>query len=1753
MTSDSEEEASGRNATRRALTRRSGRVRNKPKYSLDEDDSPIEEEEIVESEKKTRETRKRKQEDDEEEAYELSEEEESEISEEYEEPSESSSTSEYAGEEVEEEEWDRRRRRFVSVSSAYGHPSRDASDLPPFLAEAVNRTAANRPMDFAPGALRPSSLSPEQIQEIVKNTVSTLATVNPITGRKLPMLLPRAPVEQAEQIKSAVSEELKQSITSLLMDPATREAMIKRLQGASAVSQRATMAQEIPRHPLPPPRPLTHLAPRKIVKTPVSPVDAESYSATRPRRAAATKKIDYSTYFKEDEDEEMIAGEGSEEEEEEEQVGVEKILSYKKERGGRELFYIKYWGLSYLHCEWVDRQELEQEKGMATRIKKFLSKPVSQHHFSSEHIFNPDFVKMERIVYGWTHEEEESPVHMATSYLVKWTGLPYEDATWEKEDFVLGIPEGREYIEEYKKRPNVDNKRFGALPVGRRPDPSAWKPFDQSPEYKDGHLLRPYQLEGVNWLVYCWMNKQSCIIADEMGLGKTVQSVAFLDLLYKKFSVRGPFLIVCPLSTLPHWQREFEAWTDLNVIVYHGSKASRDVMFEYEFFFKNIHDQPIAGFTKFDVMITTYEMAMAGIEQLLSVTWRVGVFDEAHRLKNRASKAADVLKGLEVEHKILLSGTPIQNSILELWSLLNFLQPQRFYSEEDFMEEFGDLGTAEDVERLQDLLKPLMLRRLKEDVEKSIPVKEETIIEVELTPIQKRYYRAILEKNFAFLTQGCTASNSPNLLNAMMELRKCCIHPFLIKGSEERIMEELGVEGKNSDAVHHAMIQASGKLVLVDKLLKKLREGNHRVLIFSQMTRCLDILGDYLKWRGYPSERIDGAIKGSDRQAAIDRFCDLRRDAFAFLLCTRAGGVGINLTAADTVVIFDSDWNPQNDLQAQARCHRIGQTRAVKIYRLITRNTYERDMFDRAGMKLGLDRAVLQKMVGSTSGTATPTYGEESGLSTGLSRKEVETLLKKGAYGVLMETTDDAANQFCEEDIDQILERRATVIRHDDQAGGPGQQAVSSNIFSKASFTATAADDFDIDIDDPNFWELWAKKLEMNPRALLAASSAAAGIGGAVDEPRVKRLIKRLKNTELVMAECTLDETVKLPGAKERKQAGKNPLPWTESEIKLLQQQLALHGIGRFSDLPALFPARSKNDIIAGAKAIIKGAIESVARDDQHGDDEKFKEDAEKAILWKIDFDKVVLGKGKKEEDLSSFSKAEIPYPGATVQQCLEFKSFTSALPTVTGLLDIENSKKLLLRIQVMEMVRQIMERHEKNLKAIPVPGSVSGAPMPNWWGRDADVDLIIGTFRFGYNAGKLMQTDPQLIFSSMQFDEGLYEWPSDIQLDSRLRKLLVNMEKRAQVASKLAQHQVNLGERRRTSNIPSILGSPTSKKAAAGTRKRKGRIVSESESSEEEEEVVSVSKKGRTRRSAADAINELRREALAKWTTKERNEFHRILCLYGLPKTISDDRDVDDDSPFFKGEKRDWSEFRSMGEFEEDKTDARFNEWCEEYLEIIKSSANKAGTDEPELKGKRKRNQGEPKFPKDKANKALHSIDLFGRLRSLDLDSDQISKALGKARRSAGLPKWWVCEQHDLPFLLGAANHGLADPSRIVMDKDLPFINVHEKALEDPSIASNATATRRSARNVQQRINDAANVVGWPNEAVAMRRIEYLLDLIESGPSIAKPKKKKEKTTGIKHSDTEDIVSELYDEDGEGDDDITDQDHTDDQDYEDE
>ena len=464
--------------------------------------------------------------------------------------------------------------------------------------------------------------------------------------------------------------------------------------------------------------------------------------------------------------------------------------------------------------------------------------------------------------------------------------------------------------------------------------------------------LRPYQVDGINWLALNWAMGRNSILADEMGLGKTIQSCLLLDFLFSSPSpssprFAAPALVVAPLSTIGFWLRELERFTNLYGIVYRGTPESRKMIRGWDWKWGALEEMteldrlrseegvdpnaipeefklkttgPVARREyKFNVMITSYEFILNDFSIFARIPFCAVIIDEAQRLKNHSSKLFERLSGLKVARKLLLTGTPIQNSMEELWSLLHFIEPTSFPSLPAFLAEFSSMNTLEQVTKLYHSLRPYVLRRLKSDVEKSLPPKEEILVECSLTRVQKKYYRAVYERNFKFLhrkSDGVRHTNS--LINISMQLRKISQHPYLMEGCEHEellaLQKSLGGPTKQltQDAIMEKLVSSSGKFLLLDKLLPKLKKEGHRVLIFSQMTRLLDILQDYCHYRRYKHERLDGNVGTAERQVAIDRFSQTNSDIFCFLLSTRAGGLGITLTAADTVIIFDSDWNLQN-------------------------------------------------------------------------------------------------------------------------------------------------------------------------------------------------------------------------------------------------------------------------------------------------------------------------------------------------------------------------------------------------------------------------------------------------------------------------------------------------------------------------------------------------------------------------------------------------------------------------------------------------------------------------------------------------------------------------------------------------------------------------------------------------------------------------------------------------------------------------
>ncbi|XP_066306323.1 probable chromatin-remodeling complex ATPase chain [Miscanthus floridulus] len=453
--------------------------------------------------------------------------------------------------------------------------------------------------------------------------------------------------------------------------------------------------------------------------------------------------------------------------------------------------------------------------------------------------------------------------------------------------------------------------------------------------------MRDYQLAGLNWLIRLYENGINGILADEMGLGKTLQTISLLGYLHEFRGITGPHMVVAPKSTLGNWIKEIQRFCPIiRAVKFLGNPEERN----------HIRDNLLQP-GKFDVCVTSFEMAIKEKSTLRRFSWRYIIIDEAHRIKNENSLLSKTMRIYNTNYRLLITGTPLQNNLHELWALLNFLLPEIFSSAETFDEWFqisGENDQQEVVQQLHKVLRPFLLRRLKSDVEKGLPPKKETILKVGMSQMQKQYYRALLQKDLEVINAG---GERKRLLNIAMQLRKCCNHPYLFQGAEP---------GPPYTTGEH-LVENAGKMVLLDKLLPKLKERDSRVLIFSQMTRLLDILEDYLMYRGYEYCRIDGNTGGEDRDASIEAFNRPGSEKFVFLLSTRAGGLGINLATADVVVLYDSDWNPQADLQAQDRAHRIGQKKEVQVFRFCTEYTIEEKVIERAYKKLALDALVIQQ------------------------------------------------------------------------------------------------------------------------------------------------------------------------------------------------------------------------------------------------------------------------------------------------------------------------------------------------------------------------------------------------------------------------------------------------------------------------------------------------------------------------------------------------------------------------------------------------------------------------------------------------------------------------------------------------------------------------------------------------------------------------------------------------------------------------
>ncbi|XP_019582251.2 chromodomain-helicase-DNA-binding protein 2 isoform X10 [Rhinolophus sinicus] len=1030
---------------------------------------------------------------------------------------------------------------------------------------------------------------------------------------------------------------------------------------------------------------------------------------------------------------------------------------------GEVQYLIKWKGWSYIHSTWESEESLQQQKVKGLKklenfkkkedeIKQWLGKvtPEDVEYFNCQQELaselNKQYQIVERVIAMKTSKstlgQTDFPAHSRKpapsnepEYLCKWMGLPYSECSWEDEALI-----GKKFqscIDSFQSRNNsktIPTRECKALK--QRPRFVALK---KQPAYLGGENLelRDYQLEGLNWLAHSWCKSNSVILADEMGLGKTIQTISFLSYLFHQHQLYGPFLIVVPLSTLTSWQREFEIWApEINVVVYIGDLMSRNTIREYEW----IHSQTKR--LKFNALITTYEILLKDKTVLGSINWAFLGVDEAHRLKNDDSLLYKTLIDFKSNHRLLITGTPLQNSLKELWSLLHFIMPEKFEFWEDFEEDHGK-GRENGYQSLHKVLEPFLLRRVKKDVEKSLPAKVEQILRVEMSALQKQYYKWILTRNYKALAKGTRGSTS-GFLNIVMELKKCCNHCYLIKAPEEN-------ERENGQEILLSLIRSSGKLILLDKLLTRLRERGNRVLIFSQMVRMLDILAEYLTIKHYPFQRLDGSIKGEIRKQALDHFNADGSEDFCFLLSTRAGGLGINLASADTVVIFDSDWNPQNDLQAQARAHRIGQKKQVNIYRLVTKGTVEEEIIERAKKKMVLDHLVIQRM--DTTGRTVLENNSGRSNSNPFNKEELTAILKFGAEDLFKELEGEESEPQ-EMDIDEIL--RLAETRENEVSTSATDELLSQ--FKVANF-ATMEDEEELEERPHKDWdeiipeeqrkrveeEERQKELEeiyMLPR--IRSSTKKAQTNDSDSDAESKRQAQRSSASE---SETDDSDDEKKPKRRGRPRSVRKDLVegFTDAEIRRFIKAYKKFGL----PLERLECIARDAELVDKSVADLKRLGELIHNScvsAMQEYEEQLKENASEG-----------KGPGKKRGPTIKISGVQVNVK-SIIQHEEEFEMLHKSIPV-----DPEEKKKYCLTCRV------------------------KAAHFDVEWGVEDDSRLLLGIYEHGYGNWELIKTDPELKLTDKILPVETDKKPQGKQLQTRadylLKLLRKSLEKKGAVS----------------------------------------------------------------------------------------------------------------------------------------------------------------------------------------------------------------------------------------------------------------------------------------------------------------------------------------------------------------------------------
>lgn len=497
-------------------------------------------------------------------------------------------------------------------------------------------------------------------------------------------------------------------------------------------------------------------------------------------------------------------------------------------------------------------------------------------------------------------------------------------------------------------------------------------------------ILACVSFEKVQWLWEIHSQGTGGILGDEMGLGKTVQVVGFLAALDYSEKLNGAAIIVAPTTVMQQWRRELRKWWPrFRVRILHrsqelnaGNGLRRGKRTKYDP--QAVIDEVATG--NHGVLITSYEQVRKNAE-MLQGKFDYIVADEGHKMKSPDAEITLTCKKFDTPHRIIVSGSPLQNHLKELWSLFDFVYPGKLGTLPVFHEQFvvpitiGGYSTASKSQVhtaykcsvvLRDLVSPYLLRRMKKDVAKQLPEKNEEILFVRLTPEQREKYKQFLKSRFV----RQVLNGKLNLLYAITALRKICNHCDIAlynNDHDKAIADRTQLKSRQLTTLHYDVdenvedygnFRRSGKMIVLDRILSTWHKAGSRVLVFSQTTTMLDILERFVKEREYTYQRMDGMTAVGSRMQLIDKF---NRDdqIFVFLLTTRVGGLGVNLTGADKVVLFDPDWNPSTDLQARERAWRVGQTKPVTVYRLVTTGTIEEKIYHRQIYKQFLTNKVL--------------------------------------------------------------------------------------------------------------------------------------------------------------------------------------------------------------------------------------------------------------------------------------------------------------------------------------------------------------------------------------------------------------------------------------------------------------------------------------------------------------------------------------------------------------------------------------------------------------------------------------------------------------------------------------------------------------------------------------------------------------------------------------------------------------------------